>query len=35
MVVFVREKASVLPHISDEVVMHVVVKGKVFECIGL
>ena len=31
----VRAKASVLPHISDEVVMNVVVKGDVFELIGL
>ena len=26
----VRAKASVCPHISDDVVMHVVVKGGVF-----
>ena len=31
----VRVKASVCPRISDDVVMHVVVKGGVFEFIGL
>ena len=31
----VRAKASVCPHISDDVVMHVVVKGEVFEFIRL
>ena len=30
----VRAKASLHPHISDDIVMHVVVKGKVFEFIG-
>ena len=29
-----RAKASVRPHILDDVVMHVVVKGGVFEFIG-
>ena len=29
-VVFVRAKASVLPHTSDVVVMHGVIKGDVF-----
>ena len=31
---FVRAKASVRPQISDVVVIHVVVKGGVFEFIG-
>ena len=31
---FVRAKVSVLPHISDDVVMHEVVKWGVFEFIG-
>ena len=30
----VRAKASVCPHISDDVVMNVVVKGDVFKFIG-
>ena len=34
MVGFVRAKASVHPLISDDVVMHVVVKGDEFEFIG-
>ena len=34
MVGFVSDKASVHPRISDDVVMHVVVKGGVFEFIG-
>ena len=32
---FVRANAYVRPHILDDVVMHVVVKGYVFEFIGL
>ena len=32
---FVRDKASVQPHTSDDVVMHEVVKGDAFEFIGL
>ena len=31
----VRSKASVRPHVSNDVVMHVAVKGGVFEFIGL
>ena len=34
-VVCVMAKASVCPHISDDVSMHVVVKGGIFEFIGL
>ena len=30
----VRDKAYVCPHIYDDVAMHVVVKGDVFELIG-
>ena len=30
----VRDKASIRPHISYDFVMHVVVKGDVFELIG-
>ena len=33
MVDFVRDKVSVDQHISDEAVMHVVVKGDLFEFI--
>ena len=35
MVRCVRDKTSVCPHISDDVVLHVVVKVDVFEFIGL
>ena len=34
MVIFVSSKAYVRPRMSDDVVMHVVVKGGVFEFIG-
>ena len=34
MLVCVRSKEYLLPHISDDAVMHVVVKGDVFEFTG-
>ena len=33
MVGYVRSKESVIPHISDNVLIHVVVKGELFELI--
>ena len=31
---FVRDKASICPYTSDDVVMHIVVKADAFEFIG-
>ena len=31
----VRAKTSICPHISDDIVLHVVVNGDLFELIGL